>query len=111
VDPESIPWSRTGDSPEKTKYPYIIHAETNAILNAKSQTEECILYSTLFPCNVCAGNIIQAGISEVIYMSDKYHYQWFTKLARELLSKAGVKFYQYVPKYWSEQIPLIVNDV
>ncbi len=30
------------------------------------------LYVALFPCNECAKAIIQAGVKEVLYLSDKY---------------------------------------
>ncbi|MCH5717049.1 deaminase [Niabella hibiscisoli] len=32
----------------------------------------CKIYTALFPCNECTKAIIQAGIGEVIYLSDKY---------------------------------------
>jgi dCMP deaminase len=66
-----LPWERVG-SFEDTKYPYICHAEENAIYNANNSTKNCILYSTLFPCNECAKTIIQNGIKEVVYEDDKY---------------------------------------
>lgn len=47
------------------KYPMVIHAEVNAILNA-AYTEGCTLYCTHFPCPRCAGIIIQAGIVRIV---------------------------------------------
>jgi len=65
-----LPWSRTGDTPLDTKYPYVIHAEVNAILNSNlSLLKDCILYVTLFPCCECAKIIIQSGIRKVIYLN------------------------------------------
>ena len=66
------PWDREGD-PLNTKYLYVCHAELNAILNCTAgSVRGCTVYTTLFPCNECAKAIIQAGISEVVYQSDKY---------------------------------------
>merc|ERR1719394_972897 len=57
----------------ETKYMYVCHAEMNAIMNKNSASVEgCTMYVALFPCNECAKLIIQAGIKEVIYYSDKH---------------------------------------
>lgn len=68
-----MPWEREG-APRDTKYLYVCHAELNAILNYSGGQapggRDCI--TTLFPCNECAKAIIQAGIREVVYLSDKY---------------------------------------
>ena len=70
---DDMPWEREGD-PLETKYMYVCHAELNAILNsAHSNSEGARVYVTLFPCNECAKAIIQSGIKEIIYYSDKYH--------------------------------------
>ena len=69
---EDFPWDRTGNNLD-TKYPYVVHAEPNAILNSNSNLEGCTIYVTLFPCNECAKLIIQSGIKEVVYMDDKYN--------------------------------------
>ena len=56
----------------ENKYMYVCHAEMNAILNKNSaDVERCSIYVALFPCNECAKMIIQSGIKEVIYLSDK----------------------------------------
>ncbi len=70
-DDDKFPWGRTGDNLD-TKYPYVVHAEPNAILNSNANLEGCTIYVTLFPCNECAKLIIQSGIKEVVYMDDKY---------------------------------------
>ena len=70
---DEYPWDRTADAPNKTKYPFVCHAELNAILNAGGNSlKDCRIYVALFPCNECAKAIIQSGINEVIYISDKY---------------------------------------
>ncbi len=69
---DEFPWDREGEYLD-TKYPYICHAELNAVINKISaDLYDCRLYVALFPCNECAKVIIQAGIKEVIYLSDKY---------------------------------------
>ncbi len=69
---DELPWSRSGDLLD-TKYPYVCHAELNAVLNSISRDlRECRIYVGLFPCNECTKVIIQAGIEEIIYLSDKY---------------------------------------
>ena len=84
-----------------SKYLYVCHAEFNAILNTKNNTnlKGCTIYVTLFPCNECAKAIIQVGISKVIYLEDKYHDSTETKASRLLFDLAGVKYEPYVGRY------------
>jgi len=52
------------------KYPRVVHAEANAIVEAASQgVSTCLatLAITHPPCSDCAGLIIQAGIKNIIY--------------------------------------------
>ena len=94
---DDLPWAREGDWLE-TKYPYVCHAEVNAILNAIDRNlEGCRIYVGLFPCNDCAKVIIQAGIGEIIYLSDKYHDTDPARAARLMLDKAGVRCRQFTP--------------
>jgi dCMP deaminase len=90
IDPESIPWARTGKE-EETKYPYIVHAERNAIINSSMSVKNCVLYVTLFPCNECAKEIIQSGIKAVYYLENSYEDTWQYKTSKWMLEKAGVK--------------------
>ena len=72
-DDKHMPWDREGDF-MNTKYAYVCHAELNAILNNKgSNLEGATIYVDLFPCNECAKAIIQCGIKEIVYKSDKYN--------------------------------------
>lgn len=69
---DELPWAREGAFLE-TKYPFICHAELNAILNSIGENlNGCTMYVALFPCNECAKAIIQSGIKEIVYLSDKY---------------------------------------
>ncbi|KAM5311091.1 deoxycytidylate deaminase isoform 1-T8 [Glossophaga mutica] len=88
-----LPWRRTAERKLDTKYPYVCHAELNAIMNKNSaDVKGCTIYVALFPCNECAKLIIQAGIKEVIFMSDKYHDSEETVAARLMFDMAGVTF-------------------
>ncbi|MFH0840813.1 MAG: dCMP deaminase family protein [bacterium] len=100
IDNDALPWDSWDHQGSwvSTKYAYVCHAEENAIYNANNNTRGCKLYCTLFPCNECAKTIIQTGIKEVIYDSDKYHDSDMSVAARELLDLAGVKYRQYNPE-------------
>lgn len=89
---DDFSWENTGDF-LNTKYPYICHAELNAILNSiGKELEGCKIYSTLFPCNECAKAIIQSGIKEVIYLSDKYSNTESVKASKIMFEKAKIKY-------------------
>lgn len=97
-DDDDMPWEREGDTLLDTKYPYVCHAELNAILNRNSANlKGCILYVTLFPCNECAKAIIQSGIKKVVYKSNKYADSESTKASAMLLGKCGVECAEYKP--------------
>jgi dCMP deaminase len=56
------------------------------------------IYCTLFPCNECAKIIIQKGIKEVVYESDKYHETDICSASRKMFKLAGIKTRQYQAK-------------
>jgi dCMP deaminase len=88
---DEFPWDKKGEFLE-TKYPFVCHAELNAILNnIGMDLRGCKIYTALFPCNECTKAIIQSGISEVIYLSDKYEATDAAKASRLMLDKAGVR--------------------
>ena len=90
-----FPWDRSGENEAATKYPYVVHAELNAILNASGRDlRGSRIYVALFPCNEGAKAIIQSGIKEVIYLSDNYHDTMLNLVSKRMLSAAGVKFTQ-----------------
>ncbi len=97
-DDNDFPWAREGGSAYDLKYSYVTHAEMNAILNFRGQSlEQGTIYVTLFPCNECAKAIIQSGIKKVIYASDKYANQDFTRAAKRMFDAAGVTYEAYQP--------------
>ena len=94
---DEFPWAREGAEGE-TKYQFVVHAELNAILNSRGKNlSGSKLYVGLFPCNECAKAIIQAGVGEVVYLSDKYHDTPSTTASRRMLLAAGVKLTQLKP--------------
>ena len=68
---DEFPWGRDGEF-LKTKYPFVVHAEANAILNSTTDLSGATIYVSLFPCHECSKLIIQSGIKEIVYLSDKY---------------------------------------
>lgn len=93
-DDDEFPWERSGEEFD-TKYPYVCHAELNAILNSGGASlENCKIYVALFPCNECAKAIIQCGIKEVIYLSDKYADSVSVRASKRMFDAAGVKYTQ-----------------
>ncbi|MDD6987967.1 dCMP deaminase family protein [Ruminococcus sp.] len=86
---DDFPWEREGDD---TKYNYVVHAELNAILNARGKDlKGAKLYVDLFPCNECAKAIIQSGIGEVVYLYDKYADSKETLASKRMLASANIK--------------------
>ena len=61
IDESGDRWNRPN------KYEYVIHAEENAILNAKFDVRGCILYVTHMPCHRCLARIIQSDIHDIYY--------------------------------------------
>ncbi len=93
---DEYPWGR--EEGMNSKYLYVCHAELNAILNCHSgSVRGCSVYTTLFPCNECAKAIIQAGISEVVYLSDKYADSDGVRASKRMFDSAGVTYRPYTP--------------
>ena len=93
---DEFPWERSGEHANDTKYPFVCHAELNAILNAGGHNlSGSIIFVALFPCNECAKSIIQSGIKEVVYISDKYADSEGTRASKRMLNAAGVKLTKF----------------
>lgn len=92
---DEFPWDKN-ENPLDSKYLYVCHAELNAILNCdRGNVRDCICYTTLFPCNECAKAIIQSGMSEVVYMEDKYADSDSVIASKKMFDTAGVKYRLY----------------
>lgn len=94
---DEFPWGRDGD-PLSTKYLFVCHAELNAILNySGTNMQGAKIYTTLFPCNECTKALIQSGIREVIYLSDKYADTDSVRAAKKMMSTVNINFREYKP--------------
>lgn len=93
VEDDQFPWDKGVDFLD-SKYPYVVHAEPNAILNSTVPLKNATLYVTLFPCNECAKLIIQSGIKEVVYLEDKYHDDDSSIASRRMFDSAKVDYHQ-----------------
>lgn len=93
-DDKDMTWERNGDFLD-TKYAYVCHSELNAILNSDVPVKDCKLYVTLFPCNECAKVIIQSGIKEIVYLSDKYAGTKENVAAKKMLDACNIKYTKY----------------
>ena len=91
ISDSEFPWDNVGDHLD-TKYPYVVHAEPNAILNATTSLKDCVLFVTLFPCNECAKLIIQAGIKEVVFLEDKYASSESIIASKRMFDAVGIKY-------------------
>ena len=91
---DDYPWDKNPGL--DSKYLYVCHAELNAILNCHNgSVRNSVVYTTLFPCNECAKAIIQSGISEVVYLSDKYADTDGVMASKRMFDSAGVKYRAY----------------
>src|SRR5574344_1072454 len=109
-DDEKFPWGREGNN-LNTKYPYVCHAEMNSILNyrgSKKDLENSKIYVDLFPCNECAKIIIQSGIKEVIYLSDKYKDSENNIASRRLFDECKVKYKKVKIDKQNEKIDILL---
>lgn len=96
-DDDEYPWDREGDALD-TKYMFVCHAELNAILNyssANGTLKGSKVYTTLFPCNECAKALVQSGVGEIVYYSDKYSTTDSTLAAKRMFRSAGIKITPY----------------
>ncbi|KAK9509918.1 hypothetical protein O3M35_004805 [Rhynocoris fuscipes] len=97
-DDNEFPWGKS-DSNINHKSFYVCHAEMNAVLNKNSyDLKNCRIYVGLFPCNECAKVIIQSGIREVIYLSDRKAHKLSTQASKRMFDASGVKYWQYTPE-------------
>lgn len=95
-DDHDFPWNREGDF-ENSKYPYVVHAELNAILNSTTKLDGCSIYVSLFPCHECVKAIIQSGIKEIVFVDDKYNGTPSDRAAKRMLDSARVSYRKIPP--------------
>ncbi len=98
ISDDEYPWEREGET-LNTKYPYVCHAELNALLNyTGSRLKGAKIYVTLFPCNECTKALIQSGIKEVIYGDDKYADSDSVKASKRMMDTVGIQYRKYIPQ-------------
>jgi len=89
---DNYPWENNQKNWLETKYPYVVHAEANAIIHARQACHGFSLYTTLFPCCECAKLIIQAGIKQIFYSSDKHNKKEEVMAAKRMLKDATIEY-------------------
>ena len=94
ISDDDFPWGKNDPNPLNNKYPYVVHAEPNAILNSTSNLKGATLYVTLFPCNDCTKLIIQSGIKHIVYLDNKYKETDSMIASRRMLDAAGIDYKQ-----------------
>ena len=94
---QDFPWTKTSDNESETKYPYVVHAELNAILNAKTSVDGCYMYVTLSPCPECTKAIIQSGIKKIIYKDEYKKDSEMNKATKKMIQYTGIISEQYKP--------------
>jgi dCMP deaminase len=94
ISDNDFPWGKNDENPLNNKYPYVVHAEPNAILNSTSSLKGSTLYVTLFPCNECTKLIIQSGIKHIVYLNNKYKDTDSIIASRKMLDAAGIDYKQ-----------------
>ena len=108
---DEFPWERTGEDQNETKYPFVVHAELNAILNANGRDlRGSRIFVALFPCNECAKAIIQSGVKEVLYLSDKYKDTMGNLASKRMLDAAGVKYTKLKPEHDAITLDLVPEE-
>jgi dCMP deaminase len=93
---DHFPWNKTGLCYHETKYPYVVHAEVNAVMNNIGSLKGCVLYTTLFPCEECTKIIIQSGIKKIIYQNDKHKGESSWIAATTMLDAAKVSYEEFI---------------
>jgi len=95
---DDFPWGNNTQEigEENTKYPYVIHAEMNSVLNCKNMDlKNLTIYVTLFPCSNCAKLIAQSGIKKVIYLNDDRKDTIDNICAKRLLNACGIEYIDF----------------
>jgi len=96
IDDSIVPFTcRDTTKPLKEqKYPYIVHAEMNAVLNYGGSLLDLVgstLYVTVSPCHDCAKMLCQLNIKEVVYLED-YQRTDMWEMSKYLFDCCGIKY-------------------
>jgi dCMP deaminase len=76
----------------EVKYKMIVHCERNALLFANRSLDNCVLYTWPFmSCSVCAGMVIQSGISRCVApLNNNPRWVKDFELSAEMFEESGV---------------------
>ena len=110
---DNFPWQRSHENFNYTKYPYVIHAEMNALLNYKGDNKDLIgstVYVTLFPCSNCAKFLAQAGVKRIVYLSDKYKDTDDNTASKICLKSCDISFEEFPKKLQKELVVSLLPD-
>ncbi len=92
ISDDYFPWDNNNDDVLETKYPYVCHAEVNAILNSTQNLKNATLYVTLFPCNECCKLIIQSQIKTIYYLEDRGFTSNQELASQKMLDALNIKY-------------------
>ena len=92
-----FPWGKGNTDELNNKYPYVVHAEANAILNSSGNLKGATVYVTLFPCNECAKLLIQSGIKHIVYMTEIHKGTVSDQASKRMLDAAGITYEKMSP--------------
>jgi dCMP deaminase len=84
---ENLMWKK----PEK--YQYVIHSEANCLLHASKATQGSFLFTTMYPCDVCARMIASAKVKGVYYRDNKYE----NEITKNIFDRAGITLIRVSP--------------
>jgi dCMP deaminase len=96
MNDDTFNWSRENDYLD-SKYPYVCHAEMNAIFNSNEifNLKGGTLYTTLYPCNECSKLIVQSGIKKVVYLEHRYEGKPVYVASARILEECGIEVEQF----------------
>jgi dCMP deaminase len=72
-----------------------VHAEQNAVAQAAyhgTSLKGAVIYTTTFPCSLCAKILINSGITEIVYDEG-----YMDELSKDILAESPIKIRRYVP--------------
>lgn len=78
-----------------------VHAEQNAVIQAAYfgvSIKGASIYTTNYPCTLCAKILVNAGIAEVVYKED-----YVDPLSRDILSESNVTVRRFQPPPETEE--------
>ena len=86
IDESHLTWNKDRNQGiENTKYPYVVHAEANALMNAYQSVSGADVYVTLQPCSECVKLLISAQIGRIFYLDPRP-----CKMAEKMLNLAKI---------------------